>query len=188
MTKERDNELPTVVRRRFAIEYVRDFNPIEAFARTYGCSIVDLDPAQTELAGTLPSDPFTNECIEQQLTYMQDRTEVDREFLILKTRQILDQCMKATPVMEKVRGQWVEAGEFEFDSLGAIKCVNTLYEITGIRGKGIEVEDDVSTGVLMVPNVVSPDDWASAIIQAKSMQEKALTAVMESVDEKITKH
>ena len=118
MTKKTPQLPPEVVRRRFAIEYVRDFHPEASLARALSCEATDLDIVQCELANFLPSDPFTNTIIEQQLTYLQDRTEVDREFLVLKTRQVLDQCMQAVPVMEKVRGQFVESGSFEFDSLG----------------------------------------------------------------------
>lgn len=176
---------PEVVRRRFAIEYVRDFDAEQALARTYGCLVSDFDPQQLEVANFLPSDPYTNDLIEEQLSYMQDRTEVDREFLILKTRQILDQCMKAVPVMEKVRGQYVESGEFQFDSLGAVKCVQTLYEITGIKALGIQPEEDENTGVLLVPEQVHPDNWADMVAGTKSMQERALEKVMGEADEAV---
>ena len=174
---------PEVVRRRFAIEYVRDFDPECALARTLGCHLKELDPLQRELAHSLPSDPFTNENIEQQLGYLQDRTEVDREFLILKTRQILDQCMVATPVMEKVRGQYVESGAFEFDSLGAIKAVQALYEITGIKQQAVVGEEaDENTGVLVVPEQISPENWNSHVVAARDMQQESLKEIMDNID------
>lgn len=177
-----DSNLPSkVVRRRFAIEYVRDFNPIFALARTMDITRSDIenDPSLKEQANLLPHDPFTNDHIETQLGYLQDKTEVDREFLILKTRQVLDQCMKATPVMEKVRGQFVESGEFEFDSLGAIKAIQTLYDITGIKHEKVEESDDKKTGVMMVPEAVTPDDWAVVVAKTRDLQDSSLERILE---------
>ena len=178
-------ELPSeLVRRRFAIEYVRDFDPIHALARTYDVRPLEIqqDPSLHEQAAFLPHDPFTNDVIEQQLVYLQDKTDVDRVFLILKTRQILDQCMQATPVMEKVRGQLVESGDFEFDSLGAIKAVQTLYEITGIKSQGVDVSDQDTTGVMLVPDQVTPDDWAIVVAKTRELQDNALEKILEDFD------
>lgn len=180
-----DKGLPSEqIRRRFAIEYVRDFDAIHAMARTYDVLPSDIqnDPSLSEQALALPHDPSTNEYIEQQLSYLQDRYEVDREFLVLKTRQILDQCMRAVPVMEKVRGQLVESGEFEFDSLGAIKAVQTLYEITGLKYQKIEDGDDDKTGVMMVPQQASPEEWGTMIAQTRDLQSDSLTRILEDFD------
>jgi hypothetical protein len=184
MTKKKVKDEPSlpseVVKRRFAIEYVRDFNAVNALARTYDIkpTAVSQDLSLREQANVLPHDPATNEMIEQQLTWMQDRVSVDREFLILKTRQILDQCMKAVPVMEKVRGKLVESGDYEFDSLGAIKAVQNLYVFSGIKQLRQVVEDDASTGVMLVPDQVTPEDWANVVAKTRDMQDTSLTNLL----------
>jgi len=186
---EVDTENPNlpseVVRRRFAIEYVRDFHGVNALARTYDVTPreIDADASLAEQANFLPHDPFTNEHIEQQLFYLQDKLDVDREFLILKTRQVLDQCMKATPVMEKVRGILVESGEYEFDSLGAIKAIQILYDITGIRHQKVMDSDSANqTGVMMIPDQVTPEDWSVVVAKTRDLQDSALERILEEFD------
>lgn len=40
--------------------------------------------------------------------------------------EVKNRCMQAEPVMEKVEGEWVETGEFKFDSFGALKALEMI--------------------------------------------------------------
>lgn len=73
---------------------------------------------------------LTNEAIQQEINRIQkkvtEKTEVNAEYVLNSVKNVAERCMQATPVMEKVDGEWVETGEFRFDSTGANKALELL--------------------------------------------------------------
>ena len=60
---------------------------------------------------------------------------VDAAWVQTRFKDISDRCMTAVPVMENVDGEWVESGEYKFDSSGANKATENLGKIVGVYEK-----------------------------------------------------
>lgn len=64
-----------------------------------------------------------------------EKTEISAEWVLASFKAVAERCMQAVPVMEKVDGEWVETGEFKFDSTGANKALEML-------GKNLQLFSD----------------------------------------------
>ena len=75
--------------------------------------------------------------------------EVDAIWMNTRLRQMVERCMTAEPVMIKnEHGEWVESGEYQFDSSGANKALEMLAKRTGFfeldnKQKGIKFKVSV---------------------------------------------
>lgn len=64
--------------------------------------------------------------IERISKKVEEKTEITAEWILSSLRDVAERCMTAVPVMEKVDGEWVETGEYRFDSGGANKALELL--------------------------------------------------------------
>jgi phage terminase small subunit len=58
--------------------------------------------------------------------------------------------MTAEPVMIKVDGEWVESGEYQFDSAGANKATENLGKIVGVFEKDNSQRGDITKQVIII--------------------------------------
>lgn len=66
---------------------------------------------------------------------------VSRDSLIYKSEEIYRRCMQHKPVMEKnADGEWVETGEYVFDSKGAGRAVELQAKLIGALSEKREIE------------------------------------------------
>lgn len=79
---------------------------------------------------------LTNTAIKQEIERIQkkvtEKTELNAEYVLNSIKNVAERCMQASPVMEKVDGEWVETGEFRFDSSGANKALELLGKNLGL--------------------------------------------------------
>lgn len=116
--------------KRFADEYLIDFNGTKAAIRAGYAE---------NSAAVQASQMLNNEAIK---SYIEKRKlEMDEELglsaLWIKKRfkEISDRCMVAEPVMIFDGENWVESGEYKFDSSGANKATESLGKIVGVFEK-----------------------------------------------------
>ena len=71
--------------------------------------------------------------------------DLTKESIVLKLSEIVDRCMQNIPVTEYNHDtkQYEETGEYEFDSRGAIRALNSLTKILGFDAP-VKVETTVS--------------------------------------------
>lgn len=116
--------------KRFADEYLIDLNGTKAAIRAGYAE---------NSAAVQASQMLNNEEIKKYLD--QRKQEIDDELGISaywvkkRFKEISDRCMTAEPVMIKVDGEWVESGEYQFDSSGANKATESLGKIIGVFEK-----------------------------------------------------
>jgi len=93
------------------------------------------------------------EDIQEYLTVlraeMAEKSGITKAWVMERFKDISDRCMTAEPVMIKVDGQWVESGEYQFDSSGANKATESLGKIIGV------FEKDNSQSAPVVNNIIN---------------------------------
>lgn len=114
----------------FVDEYLKCFNATKAAikvgysektARVQASQILALDEVALYL--------------EDRLSAISKEAEVDATWVQKRFKTISDRCMQAEPVMTRIDGEWVESGEFQFDSAGANKATEMLGKIIGVFEK-----------------------------------------------------
>lgn len=60
------------------------------------------------------------------------KSGIDKEWIIERFKHISDACVVAKPVMIRDGKEWIESGEYEFDSSGANKATEMLGKIIGV--------------------------------------------------------
>lgn len=67
---------------------------------------------------------------------------VNRESLIAKSEKIYSRCMQQKPVLvfDKETKEWVETGEYVFDSRGAAKALELQAKLVGAMSEKREIE------------------------------------------------
>lgn len=83
-----------------------------------------------------------------------EKSGVTKAWVIERFKSISDRCMTAEPVMIKDGSEWVESGEFQFDSSGANKSTEMLGKIIGVFEKD-NLQKPTSTAPII--NIISPD-------------------------------
>lgn len=83
---------------------------------------------------------------------------VSRKWIVERFKDISDRCVQAEPVMIKVDGQWVESGEYQFDSSGANKATEMLGKIIGIFEKDNDQSSQKTTNIINLGGGVKPDE------------------------------
>lgn len=78
-----------------------------------------------------------------QLLYEQDCKAlcISSESIIVKASEMYNKCMQHEPVMEFNRetGEYVETGEYTFDSKGAAKALELIVKVAGLDKKQVEL-------------------------------------------------
>lgn len=137
----------------FVNEYLIDLNAKRAAVRA-GYS----EKTAQEQGSRLLSYAKVRDAVKLALSKREERTEITQDYVLGSIKKVADRCMQAVPVMEKIDGEWVETGEFKFDSSGANKSLELLgkhlklwtdkTEITGKDGAAIEYKHDISDAAL----------------------------------------
>lgn len=110
----------------FIEHYCIDLNGTQACIRAgYATTYAGQQAAQ------LLADPDIHNAIKERRALISENTGVDVDFVAVKAKQVLDRCMQVEPVMEFDGEDWVQSGEYKFDSSGANKAIDTLAKITG---------------------------------------------------------
>lgn len=116
--------------RAFAREYIRDFNATAAVLRAgYNQT---REAAAVTGSRTLRKEPV-RAYIDALLREKAEGAGASRESIIARLVDITQRCMSAEPVKEwdADAKEWVDSGEYKFDSRGATKALETLSKILG---------------------------------------------------------
>lgn len=83
---------------------------------------------------------------------------IDAAWVQTRFKDISDRCMTAVPVMEMVDGEWVESGEYKFDSAGANKATENLGKIIGVYEKDNSQSKPENTNIINLGSGIKQDD------------------------------
>lgn len=115
---------------KFCEEYLIDLNATQAAIRA-GYS----ENSATEIGYENLRKPHIAEYLAACQNQLREKTQITQEWVVNRLKEISDRCMQAEPVMVYIDGEYVESGEFKFDSSGANKSTELLGKHIGIFEK-----------------------------------------------------
>ncbi len=123
----------------FCREYIIDYNGKQAAARA-GYSEKS---AETQAARLLRNDKVLSRVRELQAEQVK-RLSISADWVILKLKETLDQCMAAVPVMvwDPELKCKVESGDYVFDSKGAERALELIGKHIGMFTDKLSVSHD----------------------------------------------
>jgi phage terminase small subunit len=111
----------TEKQKRFVEEYLIDLNATQAAIRAgYSENTARFIGAENLTKPNIQSE------IEKSMNERSKRTEITSDYVLGSLKKVADRCMQGEPVMRKEGKEWVETGEWEFDSSGANKALELL--------------------------------------------------------------
>ena len=115
---------------RFCQEYLIDLNGTQAAIRAGYSKDTAKEIASENL--TKPNIQERVKALQQQISL---RLEITQDWVLKRFRDISDRCMTAEPVMILQDGEWIESGEYKFDSSGANKATESIGKHLGFFEK-----------------------------------------------------
>lgn len=112
------------LQKRFVDEYLIDLNATAAYKRA-GYKAKN-DNVAAVSSKQLLSKPKIEAAVAERRAAQTQRTEIDADWVLTSIKEVAQRCMQAIPVMVKEDGEWVETGEYKFDSTGANKSLELL--------------------------------------------------------------
>ncbi len=114
----------------FVFEYLRDFNGTQAAIRA-GYE----EASAASQAWKLLRRPEIKEYRDRKIREIFESKGITPEFIQLSCFEIYCRCMEKEPVMvwDTEAHAWVPGGEWQFDAKGALKALDTLATIGGMK-------------------------------------------------------
>lgn len=112
---------------RFCEEYLISLNGTQAAIKA-GYS----KNSARQIAEENLSKPDIKEFIEKRQSELSDKLNITQEWVLTRLKSISDRCMQQEPVMVHNGEEWVESGEFKFDSSGANKATELIGKHLGM--------------------------------------------------------
>lgn len=116
--------------RKFAEEFNKDLNGTQAAIRA-GYKPGKGNASAAQRSARLLRDPRVRAYRVALIRENVEDMTLTPELLQLKLLEIYNRCMQAEPVMAFEGGEWVETGEWKFDSKGATRAVELLTKMLG---------------------------------------------------------
>jgi phage terminase small subunit len=130
------NSALTPKQERFVLEYLKDLNGKQAAIRA------GYSPKTAEVqASRLLSNVKVSEFVKAQMDERAEEIKLDAQYVLKNLQKVAERCMQAVPVLEKVDGEWVETGEFKFDSSGANRALELIGKHLKMFTDVVEVND-----------------------------------------------
>lgn len=117
----------TAKQQRFCEEYLIDLNATQAAIRA-GYSEKTAEAQSSRLLTYVN----ISEYIKKKQLIISEKLDLSHEWVLTRFKDISDRCMQAEPVLIKDSdGNWVESGEYQFDSSGANKATEQIGKHLG---------------------------------------------------------
>lgn len=105
----------------FCQEYLIDLNATQAAIRA-GYS----EKTANEQGARLLANVSIQTRLKELQSARQERTEITQDYVLKTIVDTIERCKQAEPVMIKEDGEWVESGEYKFDSQAVLKGAELL--------------------------------------------------------------
>lgn len=134
--------------RRFVEEYLIDFNGTQAAIRA-GYSA----KTARQQASDLLTKPDISRAIREGMDKLSKKAELSAEWVLDNLRNVAIRCQQAEPVKvwDSEKREYVETGEYQFDSAGANRSLELLGKHLGIFKEkvDIKVENDATESEIL---------------------------------------
>lgn len=117
----------TAKQQRFCDEYLIDLNGTQAAIRA-GYS----KKTAGQIAEENLKKPEIVEYLNEKRQVLQDKLDISQEWVLKRLKEISDRCMQAEPVMMFDGDEWVQSGEYKFDSTGANRSTELIGKHLGM--------------------------------------------------------
>jgi phage terminase small subunit len=120
--------------RRFAEEYLKDFNATQAAIRA-GYKAGKNNSSAAVQASRLMRDERVRAYRSALIRESVEDMDISRNTVVLQLTEIFRRCMSAVPVLmwDSDKKEWVNSGEWKFDAKGASKALEQLSKILGFE-------------------------------------------------------
>ncbi len=136
---------------KFCQEYLIDLNGTQAAIRA-GYS----QKTANEIAAENLTKPSIINRLNELRKPLEEKTAVSQEWVRKRFKEISDRCMTAEPVMIYDGENWVESGEYKFDSSGANKATEMLGKHLGFFEKDNKQKDAAKPIVINLGSGIKP--------------------------------
>lgn len=143
----------TEKQKRFCEEYMIDLNATQAAIRA-GYS----ENSAKEIGYECLTKPHVQEYLSELKRQRSESLGVDSEWVMKRLKAISDRCMQAEPVMIYNGSEWIESGEYKFDSSGANKATEMLAKHVGFFEKDNNQSKPKQTTVINLGSGVKPNE------------------------------
>ena len=131
---------------RFCQEYIIDLNATQAAIRT-GYS----EKTANEQGARLLANVSIQERLAELKKERAEKLDVNATWVLKRFMDISNRCMQAEPVMIYNGEEWVESGEYKFDSSGANKATEMIAKHIGFFEKDNKQKENVGT-IFYIPD------------------------------------
>ena len=122
----------------FINEYMIDCNGTQAAIRA-GYS----PKTANEQASRLLANVSILQAVKEEQDKRAGKVGLSSEWVLKRLRDISDRCMQAEPVLVREGSEWVESGEYKFDSSGANKSTELIGKHLGMFTDKLEVNGNM---------------------------------------------
>jgi len=129
--------------KRFTEEYIVDLNGKQAAIRA-GYSE---KTAENQASRLLRKDKV-KEYLAELTKERASKVGLSAEYVLNAFINIAERCQQAVPVEEKIDGEWVETGEYRFDSTGANRALENIAKHLGMNNDSLTLKNPDGTSLL----------------------------------------
>jgi len=137
---------------RFCNEYLIDLNATQAAIRA-GYS----ENSARQIGDENLSKPDIQAYLDVRRKEIQARLELNQDWVLKRLREISDRSMQAEPVLMFNGEEWVESGEYKYDSNGANKATELIGKHLGMFVNKIDMTTKGESLNDKKPTVTLPD-------------------------------
>lgn len=142
----------TAKQQRFCDEYLIDLNGTQAAIRA-GYS----KKTAGQIAEENLKKPEIVEYLNEKRQVLQDKLDLSQEWVLKRLKEISDRCMQAEAVMMFNGDEWVESGEYKFDSTGANRSTELIGKHLGMFVQKVDMTTKGESLNDKRPSVKLPD-------------------------------
>lgn len=124
---------------KFCQEYLIDLNATQAAIRAgYSKKTANEQGAQNLAKLSVQAR------LKELQSARQERTEITQDYVLKTIVDTIERCKQAEPVMIKEDGEWVESGEYKFDSQAVLKGAELLGKHLAMWTDKTKIEGDLN--------------------------------------------
>ncbi len=123
----------------FVKEYLVDLNATQAAIRA-GYSAKTASSIGEQLLRNLE----IRSAVDSALKKRAEKTEISAEYVIRTIKETIERCKQAVPCVEKIDGEWVPTGEYQFDAKAVLKGAELLGKHLKLFTEQIELSGSVT--------------------------------------------
>lgn len=140
----------TIKQEKYAQGLFAGLSQREAYKQAYNCTNMQ-DKTVDEEACKLAALPKISTRVDELIEEVKTKNIVTKEWVLNNLKVITERCMQAEPVLVREGNEWVESGEYRFDSSGANKSLELIGKHLKLFTEKVEHSGEL--GVVIVNDI-----------------------------------